>query len=495
MTTVLTITKTQLRELVVQNEAIVINTLYVDEYYQNSNTVPYALTTVSTATATRINRNVGTATVTSDIMTTAMPSETLPASQKVPLVSTSSVPFHSFSQGSNGKNSNTTVIGLAVGLPIAVFTVGLLLVLGLFYYRRVNNDNFDDEDPKTQRHQGFLSKLHGASDKLSGYSSEDVELEKDRFGPSGIYSRVTYKVDKPYVSHPKLIRTPQRMAFPDNPYRKEKMNFGVNSNANSLDSLELSRIRAPASSPFKKWNYESPLSRWFLTKSTLIQDKIQTAKTPTMYLKQLHLLTKASKSTINIEGEMPIAEYSPILPSVPASPYETIIPVKWEDPHTNKIKPNIKSNAKNEYKVVPQIIDSDDGQHYSPLIKLKGISITHKGVPKASKISNVAPSSPVFDPMPESRRRSERYDLSASRNSIVEEKPEIVKVVKDYKAVLMDEIEIRRGELVRVLARHTDGWCLVERHNMAKQESVDALNYLNDDRGIVPGLCLQSNNS
>ena len=78
-------------------------------------------------------------------------------------------------------------------------------------------------------------------------------------------------------------------------------------------------------------------------------------------------------------------------------------------------------------------------------------------------------------------------------------------VVKDYDPKLDDEIRINVGEYVRILATHTDGWCLVEKCSRdggstsvvdpeIYKESFDEFRgkYLNEDRGIVPGDCLQS---
>ena len=65
-----TVIQTQMNELILHNEATVINTIYVDQYYRASNTLPYALTTVSTAFATQLNKNVKTATITNQVTTT-----------------------------------------------------------------------------------------------------------------------------------------------------------------------------------------------------------------------------------------------------------------------------------------------------------------------------------------------------------------------------------------------------------------------------------------
>ena len=77
-------------------------------------------------------------------------------------------------------------------------------------------------------------------------------------------------------------------------------------------------------------------------------------------------------------------------------------------------------------------------------------------------------------------------------------------VVKEYIPKLDDEIRINVGEYVRILATHTDGWCLVEKCSREGgstsvvdpeiyKESFDEFRgkYLNEDRGIVPGDCLQ----
>lgn len=67
-------------------------------------------------------------------------------------------------------------------------------------------------------------------------------------------------------------------------------------------------------------------------------------------------------------------------------------------------------------------------------------------------------------------------------------------VIQDYEPRLTDEISISLGEKVKILATHTDGWCLVEKctpRNGRVHVSIDDKRYLNEDRGIVPGDCLQ----
>ena len=41
-------------------------------------------------------------------------------------------------------------------------------------------------------------------------------------------------------------------------------------------------------------------------------------------------------------------------------------------------------------------------------------------------------------------------------------------VIQDYEPRLTDEIRISLGEKVKILATHTDGWCLVEKCNTQK---------------------------
>ncbi|CAH01115.1 Fus1p [Kluyveromyces lactis] len=499
-----TVIQTQMNELILHNEATVINTIYVDQYYRASNTLPYALTTVSTAFATQLNKNVKTATITNQVTTTIETSQeststssTSHSSSSLGVQSsqsarmTSGISLNSLASTSDGKNTSGTILGLAIGLPIALFVVGLGIVFGFLYYRRFHS-KVDPDNENMQQHEpdSVLGKLYGMQE-LNDLKKAELfnEKKQDEKYDSGVSSKITYKVSKPYISHPELIQTPEKLAFTDNPYRKN-VNQKSDTNAYSNSTMDLGQFPRPLASPFKKWNYESPLSRWFLTKSTLIQDKIQTAKTPTIHLKQLNILARANKSKITINGEEPYTEMSPMLPSVPRSPYEAIESLPSLELKEESEIPINESKIRTEQGVIkPQIIDTNLKPTYPTLLKLDKLSKT-KPLPK--------PPNPHFTSANDDQHvsdnvsaRSDHHDLRSARKSTAQEQAKLYRVVKDYQAVLMDEIDIRGGELVRVLARHTDGWCLVERSNIQNHSSLDGPTYLNENRGIVPGLCLQ----
>lgn len=519
VTETLLITETAMDKLVVQNDATVINTIFVDGYFQQSKSLPFALTTVSTATATVVNKNVGTATITGRVTTTISDqlsssstsassthsanssnlSHTSSQMSKSTNMLTSTAAARATSSalvtpiaipgfGSSSKSSNGTILGLAIGLPIALFIIGLACLLGMFYYKRKNGITDLEKEVKTSKRERFLSKIYGAKDpnigekNLSDYGKENDE---DEYFDSAMNSKVAYRLSKPYISPPTLIKTPQKVAFPTNPYRKTK---DINEETYSTSSLIQVQFPKPLGSPFKKWTYESPLSRWFLTKSTLIQDKMQTVKTPTMHLKQLNILARVNKSKITVDDEIPYTEASPMLPTVPTSPYDSIQPLPTGIRYGSTLVPvNETEFSGGGQNIKPQVLETNSKFVYPPVVKLDN-KIKSKPLPK--------PPSFVKSLDPELRRHSnhsaaEKHDLGSARRSTIEEQAKLFQVVKDYQAVLMDEIHIKRGEIVRVLARHTDGWCLVERHDAAKSGSLDGPSYLNEDRGIVPGLCLQ----
>ncbi|CDO92723.1 unnamed protein product [Kluyveromyces dobzhanskii CBS 2104] len=505
-TEVHTVTMTQIDQLVIHNEATVIKTLYVDQYFRASNTVPYALTTVSTVTGTQVNRNVETATLTNQITTTIESSQSVQSttskyhnSSTVALKSSSTAsvssgtPLKSLATTSDDRNTSGTILGLAIGLPIALFVVGLGIVLGFLYYRRSESRKvIDKESLPSHDSNWFVTKLYGEEGIDESNNAQTADEKQNSTYDTGMSSRITYKVSKPYISHPQLIQTPEKVVFTSNPYRElDRSSHKNNGNDNSNSSTGLEQLPKYMAPSFKKWNYESPLSRWFLTKSTLIHDKIQVVKTPTIHLKQLNILSRANESKVTVLGEDPYTEISPMLPNVPQSPFEAIKPLP---------SPNVRESSQipvHEYKahiqhaiVKPQVIDQSVKPVYPTLLKLDKISKT-KPLPKpptmpftlALQERSIADNVSV---------RSSFHDVQSARKSTIEEQAISYLVVKDYQAVLMDEINIKKGELVRVLAKHTDGWCLVERISISQQTSLDEPSYLNENRGIVPGLCLQA---
>ena len=80
------------------------------------------------------------------------------------------------------------------------------------------------------------------------------------------------------------------------------------------------------------------------------------------------------------------------------------------------------------------------------------------------------------------------------------ENNQICKVIQRYDSKLTDEIDIHIGEYVKILATHTDGWCLVEKCSRdgdvfslpdpSTFSKIELTKYLNENRGIVPGDCL-----
>lgn len=72
----------------------------------------------------------------------------------------------------------------------------------------------------------------------------------------------------------------------------------------------------------------------------------------------------------------------------------------------------------------------------------------------------------------------ETPDCSKSNTSI--QVGEIYTAARDFEPQLADELRLRRGEQVLILATHSDGWCLVKR--LENREDTC--------RGVIPGTCL-----
>lgn len=469
---------------------------------------------------------------------------------------------------SDNNSMSGSIIGLSIGLPVGVFCLGVLIIVSFFYYKKSSTPPCEDEkvyqregqsqDPhkRAGARSWLLSKVYG------NQLSETHDLEKtQRIGAHGYdgYSdgdsgdegaRIQYSIEKtvsnPFTHH---VLTPQKAAFPPKcSVDTDDVDTFLYANPPGLCHIGSEMPSSTSSKPAGqngakspkatnrgsrllhngKWTYESPLSRWFLTRSTYVQDQVMPAsKSPTVKLKRLHILSRVNKQTTAKDHEY--KESSPIL-SRPFSPLSAAdgssAPEPW--PQGRNLDPMSHRDASLEYgsmlspttDLAPTALESANPSSWNPYSKtfvpedarIKPHVLDKHACAKPPKLADAptrarkhgAHRKHVEQSTGQTsthRNTGLRSSIHEARKSNAHELAEVYAVVKDYEPRLMDEIRLEQGEYVKTLARHTDGWCLVEkcslngqthlRSDRMRQADIDGPGYLNEHRGIVPGACLK----
>lgn len=416
---------------------------------------------------------------------------------------------------SSARSTSGLTIGLAIGLPVGLFCLGLFVFLFYFYWR---GTIIESNATKNDQEKGWLPNLiYGSRD----WDDNSSYLNAKRL-PS-VSSKIQYKISRPAGAPvPQHILTPKAplcrdshqdplavnddvdtflYSRPPNIYHIDSKMPSTNNLANgsdaSLGQRSLSSAGGAANAlrkPSRKWNYQSPLSRWFLRSSTYLQDGLaipMSIKTPTVQLKQLKILSRINKEYAN-SCQFLDDEKSPILDR------------RDDASHDLDSLPSGMDLAQKPTSVLygtidPQTFEVKDGV----------------GVGEDSLQLGPVPSNIEKGAKARKQRRQSRLRLYLQQISDVKPLPVVPKgrspsqgrfqigrvysVAQGYKARLTDEICIETGEFVKMLATHTDGWCLVEKctedGNTKSigdgRRDINDKSYLNDDRGIVPGDCLQ----
>lgn len=592
LTILLNETATRFQKVQVQREGTILQNVYVDMYYTSGATAPYAYTTVSTMTTSilDIQAKARTSTVSESLQTGRSASNTatdalLSTQTVLEAVTSSGSPassarsaITSAARSSTSSTSSTSsatpsssgialnkvadnnsmsgsIIGLSIGLPVGVFCLGVLIIVSFFYYKKSSTPPCEDE--KVYQREGQSQGPHKRAGARSWLLSkvygnqlpETHDLEKtQRIGDEG--ARIQYSIEKavsnPFTHH---VLTPQKAAFPPkcsvntddidtflyaNPPRLCHIGSEMPSSTSSKPAGQNGAKSPKATNRGSrllhngKWTYESPLSRWFLTKSTYVQDQVMPAlKSPTVKLKRLHILSRVNKQTA--AKDLEYNESSPIL-SRPFSPLSVAdgssAPKPW--PQGRNLDPMSHRDASLEYgsmlspkaDLTPTVLESANLSSWNPYSKTF-VSEDARIKPHILDKHACAKPPKLADAPTRARRHGAhrkhveqstgqtsthrttglRSSIHEARKSNAHELAEVYAVVRDYEPRLMDEIRLEQGEYVKTLARHTDGWCLVEKCSLngqthfhsdrMRQADINGPGYLNEHRGIVPGACLK----
>ncbi|SCU98991.1 LAME_0G01354g1_1 [Lachancea meyersii CBS 8951] len=568
--------------------ATVLESVYVDLLFSPSRNKPFSTSTVvvstgslivraqssslttsqSTATLLQLLTSTSWLTSSANIITNA---KTNVISSQTQQTTTSAILMDKVSEG---QNASSTIVALAIGLPLGIFCLGFGFVVFFLWLRKRKYNRYPvtpsfskSSAPAPRRESKIWTRLFNQE---PGQHTQNYHRHYDeKYSAESFVSlrdtsaTIKYKItsSNPTSQH---VQTPQKAVFPVNEsYSSNQINTflyskppRIQSIGSALPNLSSDALGERPNLPTNgTWTYESPLSRWFLTKSTYLQDQVkQPLKTSTVKLKQLNILSRVSKN--RIQSFLP-DETSPILSTARSPVFQESYVTSQLDPlvfrssslkyskkqenassddrgtrylksgDISKINPYARSKFSNNV-IKPQVIDRsgiDTRALLKPLdiqrISTKNSESVSRPISNGRKVKQhnhelkqhlqQLESVKPLPLTPKSRQASENLVLEVDgceSNKVVSATSasdvglhRIHVVVRSYTQKLTDEITVRPHEHVRLLARHTDGWCLVEKckpsgsplheNEDPQHVNIDGEFYLNEYRGIVPGVCLK----
>ncbi|CAL9736401.1 nuclear fusion protein Fus1p [Monosporozyma servazzii] len=431
------------------------------------------------------------------------------------------------------KSVSGKIIGLSIGLPIGIFCFGLMLFLIYFYFIKnsilVSNPPISPSDSiKSSGNNWFrnwfnIEGINYNNSDLEKNTRENVLWPSDNAIESKIQYNIGAKQNKKRYSH---VLTP-KYAYTQTPkYATNDVNellytphIKIHSMGHStLDDFD--KVKDNNETTYEKyrynkgddtkWEYNSPLSKWFLRSSVYLKDKNMTTTslndlasklTPTVHLKHLKILNRVNKSYSN-DGTSYESERSPILEKPPHyisdgisgnQSHESIVeslllPLPQTSHNLNESK--IQNRRSFIYDSIgPQILNDSEGS--KPDVTVLSLP-NQKKLNKSDDINASTYEKKLpLTPHSEMEKRQAIEDDRVSSGKIYQ-------VAQPYSPHLTDEISITPGEYVRILVTHNDGWCLVEKCTMdgtsksllGSNHNITDKKYLNEERGIIPSECL-----
>lgn len=417
---------------------------------------------------------------------------------------------------SDSKSMSNTTIGIAIGIPVGIFLVLLLACLLYFFLKRdvALNSKITLSPLSRYSSRGRSSRLLTlccASQDCDEYDLEQngINEKKWPFGHS-FSSRIRYEISNPIPkSHTAFInphiKTPIKAATIEGNYSAENEKNAKKNNLRGLelhgkeDILASSEIMTPLledvmfgyndikpqivevpdthQSGIKYWLSKSPLSKWVVNSAYGSMNEDMTAEKK---LKKLKVLSKINKGFVEDNSDVIYDEKSTSI----------------ED-QTNSINFDLlaKSLAESSDSIEKSTEIRPHSIIYNESTQPHNNHETHNQKRKKRRESK-------FQRHLEYAAKSKPLPLTPTTN-VPEMSDSIITgticiVTKDYFPNLTDEIEIHKGDFIRILATHTDSWCLVEK---STREGIPIINenekdisnkcYINTNRGIVPGDCLR----
>ncbi|CCH43787.1 Nuclear fusion protein [Wickerhamomyces ciferrii] len=385
-----------------------------------------------------------------------------------------------FSDASSESSSDNSKIGLAIGIPIAI--VGsIIIVVVLYLYLRYRRNSSKDKNDQLQSYY----------DEKYNYRISPVQ------NSSPLNLRTTYQIKTDSLQS-------QQQPYPSQ--------FDAQSSTIVPNTYSIPSIKNIPQGQDNNTKWQTPIQKWFnLTKSAVssrasLSTGIFSPRTPGIPLREFNL-KKQYPHNDNDEDMGQYNEKSPILPSFPEKSYmgtnNYSTPKRLKEQHHTPSN-SIESSPNGSIRT--QVVQAHDTtrrevvnlQH--PLqnpktqkaLKNKATMNNNTGKPLPKVPSTVSEHSikslvgleqVVLERMIPT---TPMVDFAKYKNN------KIYKVSQSYERNLADELSIIKGDLVKILARHTDGWCLVEKCDKDGNALFQNTNrYINDGRGVIPELCLQ----
>lgn len=359
-------------------------------------------------------------------------------------------------QGTTASSGNNSKIGMAIGIPVAIIG-SVLLVVALYFYLRSRRNYAQSKD----------AKLHSLYDEKYNYKKSSFD---DSASPYNL--KTVYQFKKPPS------------------YRSSSIGNNAQTSTGISTTYSVPSIKELPQGQDNSMRWQTPIHQWFnnMSKSAIssrasLSTGIFTPKTPAIALREFNMKNQ-QQHQFEIGS---VNERSPILPTFPEKSYCGDGSFSHSSVQSSPDR-TIKQQVVQTDTTRPGVIL----QHPSKLAKNKKNNHTVKPLPEVPPISSVEPSIKslvgleqivVERMIPD----TPKVDFSKYKN----DKVYIVK--KNYEKNLADELSITVGEFVKILARHTDGWCLIEKCDRnGKVLNEDTNNYINEGRGVIPELCLQA---
>lgn len=350
---------------------------------------------------------------------------------------------------SNGRTDIGLVLGLSIGLPVGLSCISII-VLSIYFTRRWRKRN---QQEHTSRKFEYNS--------TSGDYRESTYIGFEPVTPTGSWHIRTPR--KAHATDIGLADGKSKLEADDLLYSRPPNIYSINSSISSTAEITPRKVRTGQERKLRNnnnWKYESPLSKWFL-RSSLYLRNLSDNQVPTANIKNTNILTSV------IEG--------------------------WGQQGTTSLDDG--STSDDTFKSMSEA-SAGKTQGSSSVIQSQTLQLEE----------NVGVKEVALDPGISTSSRKARSKLRRHLEYVKMAKPlpltpgnkgnsnvkraslrvgQVYVATEQYVPSLPDEIYVVPGEKLRVLATHSDGWCLVERETVA-----NGSDYLNRDRGIVPSYCI-----
>lgn len=350
----------------------------------------------------------------------------------------SSVSFsHLFSDTTSSSSSTSSKIGLAIGIPIAIIGCVLLILLLYLYLRyRKNTARRQDTNLQNLYDENYNYRISPLNESTSPYNLKTTY----QFKTNGQYNPHQFDAQSSTIAPPSYV-VPSIKQIPQGQDNSTK--------------------------------WQTPIYKWFNSSKSAISSRASLStglfspKTPSMALREFNL-KKNKESYPN--------EKSPILPTFPEKFYDGSGYSINSSPNGSIKKQVVRADiTKNEIALQHPFEAAMSKKKQKPLPR----------VPTESSIKSLAGLEKIV--MERMIPTTPKVDFAKYKND------KVYMVIKSYSQNLADELTIHVGEYVRILARHTDGWCLAEKCNQNGEVIYkDTNKYINEGRGVIPEVCLQT---